>query len=164
MYWTMKQQLAHHTVNGCNVRPGDLLASGTISGPVCVCTNMSLKIFNFDTWCVEWVEGSPYTFNFIDLYANAAFLSRLKTRDVIWSWPGFNSRQWMIDDTSHSLAGKQLTVCVCRIQTVSALCWSSRGEDPRRLTSVMERQGPSWRMEMRSHSQVCVCLYLVCLH
>lgn len=33
MYWTMKQQLAHHTVNGCNVRPGDLLASGTISGP-----------------------------------------------------------------------------------------------------------------------------------
>ena len=37
MYWTMKQQLAHHTVNGCNVRPGDLLASGTISGPVSVC-------------------------------------------------------------------------------------------------------------------------------
>uniref|UniRef100_A0A0E9XQH2 Fumarylacetoacetase n=2 Tax=Anguilla anguilla TaxID=7936 RepID=A0A0E9XQH2_ANGAN len=33
MYWTMKQQLAHHTVNGCNARPGDLLASGTISGP-----------------------------------------------------------------------------------------------------------------------------------
>ncbi|XP_043933906.1 fumarylacetoacetase [Protopterus annectens] len=33
MYWDMKQQLAHHTVNGCNVRPGDLLASGTISGP-----------------------------------------------------------------------------------------------------------------------------------
>lgn len=33
MYWSMKQQLAHHTVNGCNTRPGDLLASGTISGP-----------------------------------------------------------------------------------------------------------------------------------
>ncbi|XP_075714561.1 fumarylacetoacetase [Rhinoderma darwinii] len=33
MYWTMKQQLAHHTVTGCNVRPGDLLGSGTISGP-----------------------------------------------------------------------------------------------------------------------------------
>ena len=32
MYWTMKQQLVHHTVTGCNVRPGDLLASGTISG------------------------------------------------------------------------------------------------------------------------------------
>lgn len=32
LYWTIAQQLAHHTVNGCNVRPGDLLASGTISG------------------------------------------------------------------------------------------------------------------------------------
>ena len=32
MYWTMKQQLAHHTCNGCNVRPGDLMGSGTISG------------------------------------------------------------------------------------------------------------------------------------
>ena len=32
LYWSMVQQLAHHTVNGCNARPGDLLASGTISG------------------------------------------------------------------------------------------------------------------------------------
>ena len=33
LYWSLAQQLAHHTVNGCNLRPGDLLASGTISGP-----------------------------------------------------------------------------------------------------------------------------------
>ncbi|VFQ58972.1 unnamed protein product [Cuscuta campestris] len=33
LYWTITQQLAHHTVNGCNLRPGDLLGSGTISGP-----------------------------------------------------------------------------------------------------------------------------------
>ncbi|MCX7877290.1 MAG: fumarylacetoacetase [Ignavibacteria bacterium] len=33
LYWNMFQQLAHHTVNGCNLRTGDLLASGTISGP-----------------------------------------------------------------------------------------------------------------------------------
>ncbi|KAF4672381.1 hypothetical protein FOL47_000623 [Perkinsus chesapeaki] len=33
MYWSMEQQLVHHTVNGCNVRPGDLMGSGTISGP-----------------------------------------------------------------------------------------------------------------------------------
>jgi fumarylacetoacetase len=33
MYWTMEQQLAHHTVNGCNMNIGDMLASGTISGP-----------------------------------------------------------------------------------------------------------------------------------
>lgn len=32
MYWSMAQQLAHHTVSGCNVRVGDLMASGTISG------------------------------------------------------------------------------------------------------------------------------------
>lgn len=33
LYWTMEQQLAHHTVTGCNVRVGDLLGSGTISSP-----------------------------------------------------------------------------------------------------------------------------------
>lgn len=33
MYYTMEQQLAHHTVNGCNVNVGDMMASGTISGP-----------------------------------------------------------------------------------------------------------------------------------
>lgn len=33
MYWNMAQQLAHHTVNGCNICVGDLYASGTISGP-----------------------------------------------------------------------------------------------------------------------------------
>jgi fumarylacetoacetase len=32
LYWSIAQQLAHHTVNGCNLEPGDLLASGTISG------------------------------------------------------------------------------------------------------------------------------------
>ena len=33
MYWTPAQLLAHHASNGCNLRPGDLLASGTVSGP-----------------------------------------------------------------------------------------------------------------------------------
>ncbi len=33
MYWTMEQQLAHHTINGCNINVGDLMGSGTISGP-----------------------------------------------------------------------------------------------------------------------------------
>lgn len=33
MYWNMCQQLAHHTVNGCNAQVGDMMASGTISGP-----------------------------------------------------------------------------------------------------------------------------------
>lgn len=33
LYWTAEQLIAHHTATGCNLRPGDLLASGTISGP-----------------------------------------------------------------------------------------------------------------------------------
>jgi len=33
MYWTMAQLLSHHTSGGCNLRPGDLLGSGTVSGP-----------------------------------------------------------------------------------------------------------------------------------
>ncbi|MEL6719905.1 MAG: fumarylacetoacetase [Bacteroidota bacterium] len=32
MYWNMEQQLAHHTINGCNVKVGDMMGSGTISG------------------------------------------------------------------------------------------------------------------------------------
>jgi fumarylacetoacetase len=33
MYWTVAQMIAHHSSNGCNLLPGDLLASGTVSGP-----------------------------------------------------------------------------------------------------------------------------------
>jgi fumarylacetoacetase len=33
LYWTLGQLLAHHASNGCNLQPGDLLASGTVSGP-----------------------------------------------------------------------------------------------------------------------------------
>ena len=33
LYWTLAQMLAHHASNGCNLRPGDLLATGTVSGP-----------------------------------------------------------------------------------------------------------------------------------
>jgi fumarylacetoacetase len=33
MYWTVAQMLTHHASNGCNLRTGDLIASGTVSGP-----------------------------------------------------------------------------------------------------------------------------------
>lgn len=33
LYWTMSQQLAHHTINGCRINSGDMMGSGTISGP-----------------------------------------------------------------------------------------------------------------------------------
>lgn len=32
-YWTVAQTVAHHTVNGCNLQPGDLMGTGTLSGP-----------------------------------------------------------------------------------------------------------------------------------
>jgi fumarylacetoacetase len=32
-YWTVSQMVAHHTINGCNLRPGEVLGSGTVSGP-----------------------------------------------------------------------------------------------------------------------------------
>jgi fumarylacetoacetase len=33
MYWTLGQMVAHQTSNGCNIIPGDLIATGTLSGP-----------------------------------------------------------------------------------------------------------------------------------
>ena len=33
LYWTVAQLVAHHTCNGCNLLPGDIFGSGTISGP-----------------------------------------------------------------------------------------------------------------------------------
>jgi fumarylacetoacetase len=33
LYWTLSQMVAHHSSNGCNLRPGDLIGSGTVSGP-----------------------------------------------------------------------------------------------------------------------------------
>ena len=56
MYWNLRQQLTHHTITGCNMCPGDLLGSGTISGPVsaillvracaraCVCLFVCLRV------------------------------------------------------------------------------------------------------------------------
>lgn len=61
LYWTAKQQLAHHTVGGCNLRPGDLLASGTISGPVSE-YNVELVVdnkINISSYCFKygWYEA-----------------------------------------------------------------------------------------------------------
>jgi fumarylacetoacetase len=44
MYWSIAQQLAHHTVSGCNTRVGDLMGSGTISGPTAESCGSLLEI------------------------------------------------------------------------------------------------------------------------
>jgi fumarylacetoacetase len=62
MYWTMVQQLAHHTVNGCNLRVGDLCASGTISGPTPDSYGSMLEISWKGTKPVQMPDGSERKF------------------------------------------------------------------------------------------------------
>jgi fumarylacetoacetase len=62
MYWTMVQQLAHHTVNGCNLRVGDLCASGTISGPTPDSYGSMLEISWKGTKPVAIPDGSERKF------------------------------------------------------------------------------------------------------
>jgi len=54
LYWNFAQQLAHHTVNGCNLTPGDLLATGTISGPTPDSFGSMLEL--------AWRGSKPVTF------------------------------------------------------------------------------------------------------
>ncbi len=62
MYWTMSQQLAHHAVNGCQINAGDLLGSGTISGPTSDSFGSMLEL----TWAgqnpLEMNDGTKRTF------------------------------------------------------------------------------------------------------
>lgn len=62
MYWTMSQQLAHHTVNGCLVSSGDMMGSGTISGSTPDSYGSLLEL----TWAgqnpIELPDGSKRTF------------------------------------------------------------------------------------------------------
>lgn len=54
MYWTVAQMLAHHTSNGCNLQPGDLLGSGTISGPTRNARGCLLELtWDGDPWAKE---------------------------------------------------------------------------------------------------------------
>lgn len=62
MYWNMCQQLAHHTVNGCNVNVGDMMASGTISGPEPHEYGSMLEISWKGTKSVKMSDGSERKF------------------------------------------------------------------------------------------------------
>ncbi len=61
MYWSMAQQLAHHTVNGCKVNSGDLMGSGTISGPTPDSWGSMLELAWLGTKPVK-VDGGERTF------------------------------------------------------------------------------------------------------
>ena len=62
MYWTVAQLVAHHTVNGCNLRPGDLLASGTISGPAKESRGCMLELTWRGTEPIELPNGETRRF------------------------------------------------------------------------------------------------------
>jgi fumarylacetoacetase len=62
MYWNMNQQLAHHTVNGCNIRCGDVMASGTISGPTEGSFGSMLEIAWKGTKPVKLSDGNTRAF------------------------------------------------------------------------------------------------------
>jgi fumarylacetoacetase len=61
MYWTFKQMVAHHTINGCNMRTGDLLGTGTISGPTSDSLGSLLEITSNGKESVQ-IDGSTRTF------------------------------------------------------------------------------------------------------
>lgn len=62
LYWNMCQQLAHHTVNGCNINVGDLYASGTISGPTPDSYGSMLEISWKGTRPLKLSDGSERKF------------------------------------------------------------------------------------------------------
>ena len=62
LYWNMAQQLAHHTVNGCNVRTGDIMASGTISGPTSDSYGSMLELTWKGTKPITLPDGTKRTF------------------------------------------------------------------------------------------------------
>jgi fumarylacetoacetase len=62
MYWNMVQQLAHHTVNGCNLNVGDVMASGTISGNTEDSFGSMLEITWRGTKPVSMKDGSERKF------------------------------------------------------------------------------------------------------
>lgn len=62
MYWNMAQQLAHHTVNGCNVVSGDMMGSGTISGPTPDSYGSMLELSWAGKNPIEMPDGSTRSF------------------------------------------------------------------------------------------------------
>jgi fumarylacetoacetase len=62
LYWTPAQLITHHTSNGCNLRPGDLLASGTVSGPTPDSLGCLLELTRGGKQALELPNGEKRTF------------------------------------------------------------------------------------------------------
>jgi fumarylacetoacetase len=62
MYWTIGQMLTHHSSNGCNLRPGDLLASGTVSGAAAESRGCLLEITRRGAELLQLPDGETRSF------------------------------------------------------------------------------------------------------
>jgi fumarylacetoacetase len=62
LYWSFAQQLAHHTVNGCNMRTGDICGTGTISGPGRESYGSMLELSWNGTQKVALADGTDRTY------------------------------------------------------------------------------------------------------
>lgn len=62
LYWSFAQQLAHHTINGCNMRTGDICGTGTISGPEKNSYGSMLELSWNGTQNVTLADGSDRTY------------------------------------------------------------------------------------------------------
>ncbi|MEO1452002.1 MAG: fumarylacetoacetate hydrolase family protein, partial [Bacteroidota bacterium] len=62
LYWSMAQMIAHHTVNGCNLNVGDMMASGTISGPTEDSYGSMLELTWRGSKPIEMPDGSTRKF------------------------------------------------------------------------------------------------------
>jgi len=76
MYWTAAQILTHHASNGCNLRPGDLVGTGTISGPASDSRGSLLEITRGGAEAIELPTGEARTFledgDEVTLFAHAS--------------------------------------------------------------------------------------------
>jgi len=61
-YWTVAQMVAHHTVNGCNLRAGDLFGSGTLSGPEAAQGGSLLELSDGGQRAIHLANGETRTF------------------------------------------------------------------------------------------------------
>lgn len=80
MYWNMAQQLAHHTVNGCNINAGDMFASGTISGPTKSSFGSMLELTWRGTQPIKLSDGTER--KFINDYDTVIMKAHCKNQQV----------------------------------------------------------------------------------
>ena len=81
MYWNMCQQLAHHTVNGCDINIGDFYASGTISGKEPSSYGSMLELSWKGTKTIEMTDGSERKFiNDMDTVTMRGYANKDKVR------------------------------------------------------------------------------------